>query len=445
MSINLSVINERNANGTVRLILTGNQEACTIDCMGKKPFLSFLYTKFELPDEGGKKKEYVWLKKDRLKVVQDFVKRACDAEKVIKPGKNAEPALTKEEIPATLRDQSRLSLLPRPSDYTSSSIELASAISIMPSSSLELLSSHSCLPVLPSSSSESSSIPGPLSTSDHGPENLKRYLYDSPKELLHATKSYFDEQPIPAPKDYSKANISSIKRLVSSLLKDNEGIAIGEAHDDSAPKYVLDVYAKHLVACGVETVFIEGLNYQRHQIWVDTFLKSSSNDLPAALKERVHTIESHQEEGLPYYRFTDVLLAFRRAGIKRIVCLETNASEGIVKNDDYWQRIATMNYQALRIIENTVPKGKYVVFTGLDHNNGCLGVPSLGQLLQIPSISVLDSQLAKKGDPAKISIVDQELTTKISHEDFRVTMPAPLKIKPTSLMGKIKAFFTKSL
>jgi hypothetical protein len=221
---------------------------------------------------------------------------------------------------------------------------------------------------------------------------LDEVLFKDPNLLLREAEAYYANASFPEPLNFSDIPDGiPVEELLTRLLTRYDGLFIGEYHEDSAPKYFFVKYLPLMVKLGVDTIDIEGWNHEEWQEHFDAYFKENR-----ITDELAGWFQRQREKFGQKYSEADVIIAAKKAGIKRVVCADTKASQSLpasTKHNDWKQetrRIAGGNYQSKCIIERTPGKGKRVGYWGGSHICSPAGVPGLGQIFQRPTISVGD-------------------------------------------------------
>lgn len=175
------------------------------------------------------------------------------------------------------------------------------------------------------------------------------------------------------------------------MLKDHDGIVIGELHSDkTSKKFILD-QMETFKKCGVETLFLEHLFYETIQEDLDAFFSSPSDEFPPILSKILEREETHPDNCLNYKA---MILAAKKEGI-RSVAIDTNLSYQAgfdkSKGSEGPERYLGMNYTAAEIIKKEKGSGKFVVLAGSAHSSKCEGVIGLREILDCPSLVISDS------------------------------------------------------
>lgn len=181
-----------------------------------------------------------------------------------------------------------------------------------------------------------------------------------------------------------------------SLLSENEGIAIGELHEDQASKKLLIDNMPRLKQQGVETIFLEHIS-DTFQDALDAFYASPTLEMPRALRLVLEREDRNRGLTSKPYNFVNLVLQAKRCGI-RVVAIETYASyfQPSFHDDNFTHiRCSMMNYVAANAFEkNRKSKdnpGKYLFFVGSAHiNKAYSGVAGISEITGCPTLVVED-------------------------------------------------------
>lgn len=219
-----------------------------------------------------------------------------------------------------------------------------------------------------------------------GEANLQ--LFKEQKGLEEKAENFFKNQAvIKTISDFDEWHFDDCTALVSAIFKKSKGLSLGDVHRDIAPKYFFISQMQTFVNHNVEVLFMEGLN-EGLQADLDAYFdpKTPVEALPLSIRYLFGYLEEilRSKGG---YTMIDIIMAAKRAGIKRIVAIDTLLS---TEKDDHRFRVLTMNYFAKLIIDREMPEGNYVIFSGLSHAaSDCeTNIPSFSELFGIPSIHV---------------------------------------------------------
>lgn len=209
--------------------------------------------------------------------------------------------------------------------------------------------------------------------------------------------------------DFFKFDLSTDEKLISSMLSQADGIIIGEAHHERAPKEFIMQNIKQLAKEGVKTLFLEHLFYDTMQDQLDEYFQSPQDKLPPILEAYLDYLDNgfgiqrrigeDQDALLP--GFKELVIAAKEAGI-RIVALDTTASyqSGMtLYGAEGSERMEAMNYTAYEIMQKEKGSGKFIAFVGSAHTSTHLGVPGLREIMDCPSLIV--DELPKKSKESR--------------------------------------------
>lgn len=183
-----------------------------------------------------------------------------------------------------------------------------------------------------------------------------------------------------------------VSSLFTSLLKDQEGLVIGEeCHTDDAPRQVLVDQMQNLSQQDVKTLFLEFCCFDTLQEELDDFYKTKKPS--SFLREFLEGSSQDKYNGRQNY--FPVVEAAIKAGI-RVVGLERwdTYQMGFQKMGGAQgeERMLGLNIPGKKIIEEQVKEGKYIVLVGAGHNSYCDGIPGFSELLGIPSLVIGETQ-----------------------------------------------------
>jgi len=194
-------------------------------------------------------------------------------------------------------------------------------------------------------------------------------------------------------------------QLLEKLLLTHEGVCIGEQHDDSAAKKTLIGNFHKFKELGVNTLYLEFLQYDSMQAMLDSYF-SSNEEMPRILEEFLLS-RDYRIVRFGGASFVDLVKGAKEAGI-RVVGIDTSISFHCGGDDkhgirDFEKRILSMNTVAVAIIEENQRKfgGKYISFMGLGHAGRSHDTPKVkgvAEMLAIPSVSIQtkDEEMYKK-------------------------------------------------
>ena len=214
--------------------------------------------------------------------------------------------------------------------------------------------------------------------------------------LLDQARAYFGNVRLPQQLPLSLPTQCTEQQVLSKSLENRPGICIGERHSDASPKHFLIQHFPDLVAQGVTTLFMEHLPSESLQDELDAFMTSpQKSPVPLALSIYLDAQELGQRMTRGY-SFKDVIIAAKAAGIKNIICLDTNETYTIGSDlrdgvTDTPARVMALNFNAAKVIEAHKDKGKYVILVGAKHSDWYKNIPGLSQLTGTVSLFIEDA------------------------------------------------------
>lgn len=178
----------------------------------------------------------------------------------------------------------------------------------------------------------------------------------------------------------------SARDLFDKIFEKYPGICFGESHDDLFSKQLLTENMQYFKSKGVTTLFIELSDEIQDDL--DDFNKGEklSVDTVLFVKKIDYRWNFKEKNG-----YLEILLKAHEAGIK-IVAMD---SKNPMTSNEIG-RIASMNYYAIKKIENKSDAGKFIVFTGGKHLSTHLDahhqqIPGIGPMTGIPTVMLLPS------------------------------------------------------
>ncbi|KTD82970.1 membrane-targeted effector domain-containing toxin [Legionella waltersii] len=288
----------------------------------------------------------------------------------------------------------------------------------------------------------------PLDITRHIPS-----IEESQKALLEEASNFFKTMlPVTNRKVIPPRLPGNANDVLLSVVDKNQGVIIGERHQDIAPKKLLCDNMAKLKQKGVKVLFLEHLFDETHRELLDAYFKSPSVEMPAMLKAYLQsqdTGQTGQVKNNTSYSFTEVVKQAKIHGI-RIIPIDTIASysiggELVESEDERRKRALMMNYVAAKRIQEYQKEpdsGKFVVFCGSMHINAANSkVPGLTEITGMPTIVVEDLSLDKPQQET-ISVSPQVL----SKPDVFIQMkPIDLAQQLKQERAEIVAFLTQKL
>ena len=186
---------------------------------------------------------------------------------------------------------------------------------------------------------------------------------------------------------------SDFNAFLKQVADDGLNLLIGEAHSHIASKAVLKAFMKELKKAGYETLYMEHLMTDLHQVDLDLFYRTQR------MPERLKNFLKEQDRGhMRFYIGNDTYTEVVQAAAKykmRIRALDCTASyhlKGV--EDPALARNEMFSYFATRVIEaDQLAHGphKWVALIGSAHTNYNLGVPGLAETLGAVGVHVRDA------------------------------------------------------
>lgn len=167
--------------------------------------------------------------------------------------------------------------------------------------------------------------------------------------------------------------------LFKKMLRSSDGICLGETHNQTAAKVLLQKNMAHLQKLGVNAFFVEGADLI-DDAQIQEFNAGKTNDISWA-----------------YSNDQDTLITARQFGMKiyPIDCARGNSSPS---------RLLNLNFATLLKVEEIKRKDptlrKYIVWVGERHTNTAqiekTTIPGISELLNIPSLIVIQKKIWQK-------------------------------------------------
>lgn len=227
-------------------------------------------------------------------------------------------------------------------------------------------------------------------------KNSYNALQREKKNLLSAAESFYTQRSrisVAIGKDQRPAHLS---KLFSSLLKNFEGICIGEYWQTHiSAKALIIKQIGEFYQLGVRSLYVDRLFYDTmHQ-----HLEGKS-PLPGHIEDFLEECDEEDEAVQSDFSFSRVIKTALATGI-RVVPIETTISHAFDKGclgESIEECVKATNFVATCIIEEEQKKvpGKYAVFLSAKHLVEYVErVPGVSELLGIPSLLIKDSAAAK--------------------------------------------------
>jgi len=272
--------------------------------------------------------------------------------------------------------------------------------------------------------------------------------------ITKATEAF--RKPLPQKKIIPLSEIDNLNEVMflKNCLQNNQGLVIGEKHQDKSPKQFFIDNMPLLKSQGVTTLYMEHLLHECHQELLDAYLVSPIDaPMPKRLELYLKHLDKERElEGSA--TFTNVVKSAKKNGI-RIVAIDSEAiyQLGITKalSDLYnspIDRFKAMNMGMLERFSQYDNGEKYIAYIGSGHVSTCKEVLGVSDLLGCPNIVIHDlsrgqpqekiEQNVRYTDLRGITAVfdflyhrDPETKTKLPHKtvspESTVTVPERVK------------------
>ncbi|MBL7480160.1 membrane-targeted effector domain-containing toxin [Legionella bononiensis] len=256
-------------------------------------------------------------------------------------------------------------------------------------------------------------------------ENVSRvYVYDTPlkmrleadieiiksfelkkvqQALIDEGTMYFQMKTTVQPNRDNLPKVSDKEHtIIAELLKNNDGLCIGEIHKSLASKKFLIDNMAELKKQGVTTLFLEHLFSDTQTSLLNEYLDPLCTEMPLLLSLHLdHLDKGHGLRNIVDdnpYSFKGLIMSAKKHGM-RIIPIDTSISYERDKNqidsqDEHTPRCVMMNYiaaQQFSKFKMQSPHCKYVFFVGSAHINAVTStIPGIGEITGCPTIVVED-------------------------------------------------------
>jgi hypothetical protein len=223
-------------------------------------------------------------------------------------------------------------------------------------------------------------------------------------------------------------------------------VVIGESHMATASKRFLIENMRGMARSGVDTLYMEHLMSDLHQVWLENIPRSGN--LPTRLQDYLRALDQgHGMDIASDYTFTRLVQAARREGIE-VRALDCAASYRLDGMDVAFEQVGgtlrqqVFSYYATRVFNarRGVPgAGKWVALVGNTHASTYKGIPGLAQLEDVMSIRVVDAGAGQEtgmtldlgeffmpslGRPDGVVKADWRLAIKVREEPYEFLDPS---------------------
>lgn len=215
-------------------------------------------------------------------------------------------------------------------------------------------------------------------------------------ELIEDATRFMDEMPgIPArsalfaPDPELPADVAFRR-----MFDDAPGVVIGESHQSIASKRFLMENLPALARHGVDTLYLEHLMSDLHQLELDQF--ANSGRMPTSLQDYLRDLDvGHHTDPQGQYTFTRLVQAAQANGI-RVVALDCAASyrlDGLEHLGGTLRQRLFSAYASRQIgLNQAAPgSGKWLALVGDSHVSTYKGVPGLAQLTDVTGLRIVDA------------------------------------------------------
>jgi hypothetical protein len=231
---------------------------------------------------------------------------------------------------------------------------------------------------------------------NHIHHTYKHYLNREKDEiLLRARRLFSSIEPKLRKTTPSLIHDVNEAHLIQQCLETNQGLIVGEVHEDKSPKQFLIDNMSLFKRAGVSHLFMEHLLKERHQVMLDEYFATPSNsNMPIELRLYLDSLDKERQlSGTA--SFTAVVESAKQHQI-RIIAIDSEAIYGLgvanslagLNPSRTIERYAAMNMSMFEQFCN-VP-GKFIAFVGSAHVATCEGVPGISELVGCPHIVVQD-------------------------------------------------------
>lgn len=214
---------------------------------------------------------------------------------------------------------------------------------------------------------------------------------DLPSLMTKADEFFSKLQPIDF--DLNISPSASPKDMMNQILtqKNFSGVLIGENHHEYFPKKILIENMQQLKSQGVDTFFLEHLQYDIIQPDLDEYMKSPDDKMPDILEAYLDRLDTGQLLNIDHpYGFKALVKAAKKNNL-RVVGIDTEASYlagySTRSGSEGSDRIRGLNYQAQEIMHQEGGGKKFVALVGNAHVSTSYKVPGLSEILGVPNIA----------------------------------------------------------
>ncbi|PWB30252.1 hypothetical protein DCO48_21075 [Pseudomonas sp. SDI] len=239
-----------------------------------------------------------------------------------------------------------------------------------------------------------------LSGDFYDPDSALNPVWDSLQRLraglVEEAELFFEELPgIPQRSNlYAPDPQMPAERSLLQLLEESRGVVIGETHQSIASKRFLIENMRTLARNGVDTLYLEHVMSDLHQLDLDLFSRTGklTNSLESYLRE---LDEGHMTDPSGQFTFTHLVKAAgqSRIRVRALDCAASYRLDGLdVIGAPVRQRV--FSYYASRVIgarQSRPGLRRWVALVGNTHVCTYKGVPGLAQLSDVTGIRIVDA------------------------------------------------------
>lgn len=239
-----------------------------------------------------------------------------------------------------------------------------------------------------------------------------RPIAKAQQELAVTAQAYFKvmtkQKPEPISSELSQYRAPN--KILTMLMAANNGLALGEQHEDFSPKKLLIDNMEALKESGVTTIFLEHLLEDTQRDLLKKYLSGPSDaKMPIMLREYLNFLDNgfrlknHPDQIISGefqpYGFIGLVLQAKKYGMN-IVPIDTSISYATgsqinkLSELDADNRCLMMNYvaaQQIKKFKQQHPNDKFIVFCGSKHINAFnSSIPGMAEITGAPTLVVED-------------------------------------------------------
>lgn len=231
-----------------------------------------------------------------------------------------------------------------------------------------------------------------------GSSGIQPAFSEARERLITDATAFFRHPALQAHPTIPAQSLSTVpKQVIRALFESSDGLVVGEAHSQIAGKQLLIEHMPRFAKAGVDTLYMEHLLTDAHQLDLDTFL--TTGKMPPSLKSYLQSLDAgHMTDPSGRYTFLEVVKAAAKSRI-RIRALDCAVSYRDVPRLDMADtgRQQFLSYYGHQIIGAPPQASKWIAFVGNSHTDNYLGVPGLADLEGAVSLRVEDVPMSETG------------------------------------------------